>query len=124
MIKLKRLFAIFVDLFLSSITIIILEILNDRIFINNKIVFNINIIIIMTFAFTSILAKDLFFHNQSIGKRIFKLNVLDEEGNKVNDKKLLIKRNIISFISWNISGFTILFKNKSICDYIYKTQVK
>lgn len=124
MTGLKRLFAIYIDLFLSSITVIILKIGNDKIFRNNKILFNINIIIIIIFAFVLILAKDLMFQNQSIGKRLFKLKIFDCDGNEIENKKLLIKRNIISFMTWNISGFTILFKNKSICDYIYKTQIK
>lgn len=61
-----------------------------------------------------VICKDLVFRNASIGKKILKLKVVTDEGNKPSVKSMLI-RNIL-FLIWPINGIVILSRGKKIED--------
>ncbi len=67
------------------------------------------------------ITKDLLFKNQSIGKRIFNLYVVDKNNNKPNSI-ILILRNILILL-WELDVFLILLFGYKLCDFIFKTKV-
>lgn len=70
-----------------------------------------------------IVLKDIFLNNYSLGKKIFNLVIVSDNGELIDSKKILIKRNIVSLLFLGVNIITILISNKSIGDYVYKTNV-
>ena len=89
---------------------------------NNLIIAIICFCIFLIF-FVCFVAKDILFNKVSLGKQIFKLCIYDENNNIITTKSLLIKRVIVSYCFGMINIFTILIQNKTIGDYIFKTNI-
>ena len=108
--RIKRLISIFIDYMIS------LYIMTPNLFLN---IVNIKwegIIILVSFSM-----KDLIFKNQSIGKKIMKLEIVNKENEKPN-KFILICRNLTVFI-WPLEIILLLIFNKRIGDILFNTQV-
>ena len=108
--RIKRLISIFIDYMIS------LYIMTPNLFLN---IVNIKwegIIILVSFSM-----KDLIFKNQSIGKKIMKLEIVNKENEKPN-KLILICRNLTVFI-WPLEIILLLIFNKRIGDILFNTQV-
>lgn len=65
--------------------------------------------------------KDLLFKNQSIGKKIFNLYVVDKNNNKPSSIKLVL-RNILILL-WELDVILILLFGCKLCDFIFQTKV-
>lgn len=108
--RIKRLISIFIDymicLYISS-PILFLDII--------KFEYEV-IIILILFSI-----KDLIFKNQSIGKKIMKLEIVNKENEKPN-KLILICRNLTLYI-WPLEIILLLIFNKRIGDILFNTQV-
>lgn len=65
--------------------------------------------------------KDLLFKNQSIGKKIFNLYVVDKNNNKPSPIKLVL-RNILILL-WELDVILILLFGCKLCDFIFQTKV-
>lgn len=65
--------------------------------------------------------KDLLFKNQSIGKKIFNLYVVDKNNDKPHPI-ILVLRNVLMLL-WEIDVFLILLFGYKICDIIFQTKV-
>lgn len=105
-IKLKRLLSVFIDIYILSFPNILISL-----------IFKVELIYFM---YILICTKDLWFKNQSIGKKILKIEIL-RKGKKPNFLILLI-RGMCIFL-WPIEIFLIMFFNKSIGDFIFDTEV-
>ena len=68
--------------------------------------------------------KDIIFGYESIGKKIVKLKIYDETGNRLTNKKKLFKRVIYTSLLIPFYIFMILINNKSLGDIIMHTSVK
>lgn len=110
---LKRVIAMLIDFYISLlITLPLFAIL----LINNKNDFIINILIIIL-----LLLKDLTFKNQSIGKKLMKIEIkkLDNSNPKVYE---LILRNIFLPI-WPLGFIMLILVDKTIGDILFNTKV-
>lgn len=67
------------------------------------------------------LTKDLLFGNQSVGKKLFDLYIVDKNNNKPDPIKLVL-RNVLMLL-WEIDVFFILLFDYKICDIIFQTKV-
>lgn len=125
-LKLKRLFAAYIDI---GLIIICSSILADLITLRN---FNLNapigllilaIIIFFGFTYYFWLLKDLMFKNASFGKKILGLGIFYENG-KIPSFKILINRNRSSIsIFYPIQILYILINNRTSGDKKYNTIV-
>ena len=70
------------------------------------------------------LRKDVIFGYESIGKKLLRLKIYDENNNRLKDKKLLIDRVYHSLWTFNIYMFMILLNNKSAGDKKIKTTIR
>ena len=72
--------------------------------------------------FILILINDLMLGNKSIGKSLFGIEVVDEDGNIPSDWKLIV-RNLIFILLFPIEILSVLIFDKTIGDFILKTKV-
>ena len=70
-----------------------------------------------------ICSKDIIFEKKTPGKRIFKLEILNNKNNFENKITTLFFRNFITLITLPISIITIIIFNKSIGDFVFKTKI-
>ena len=123
-LKMKRLMATFLDYFIffyvSYLILIIAEVFTK----NNMVLRVITTMFVMLVFFCLFLCKDILFGYESIGKKVMKLKIYDEDGNNLIDKKKLIMRTFYSFWLFPIYPFMILVNNRSIGDEKVKAIVK
>ena len=80
------------------------------------------IFVLLTLSMPTIcVLRDVIFNGQSIGKRIFKLHIIDET-NKLPSKRILIIRNIFFFV-YPVDAILLLATNQSIGDMATRTTV-
>lgn len=72
--------------------------------------------------FILILINDLMLGNKSIGKSLFGIEVVDEDGNIPSAWKLIV-RNLIFILLFPIEIISVLIFDKTIGDFILKTKV-
>ena len=72
--------------------------------------------------FILILINDLMLGNKSIGKSLFGIEVVDEDGNIPSAWKLIV-RNLIFILLFPIEILSVLIFDKTIGDFILKTKV-
>lgn len=66
--------------------------------------------------------RDLIFRGRSVGKRLFKLHILDKNTNEIASKKQKIIRNLFFFIYF-VDGIVLISTKESIGDRIANTIV-
>ena len=107
-IKFKRLFAGWIDLFISAAIIFVVA---------NC--FPINKYVLYVIGCLFFFAKD--FLGKSIGKTFLGLRIVNARG-VIPPKYILLLRNILVAI-WPLDSILILINNKKICDYLLNTTV-
>lgn len=125
MIRLKRLLACSIDgclieLFISLVIkcyILIVGNYNNVIF--SYVVEIVSLVLLIVF----FICKDCLFKNTSIGKKVFKLAIYNNQGQIVTSKELLIKRNAYTALLCFMYAWTVLFHGQSIGDKITNTYV-
>ena len=119
-IKIKRILAAIVDFyvicFLSSVVIFVFTL--GRF---NVTMFSIMLYLILSFAF--LIIKDISFKNASLGKQIFKLKIIKNNGTKLSAVDV-IKRNIPLIILMPIEVLMIMANNKRVGDIWAETIVE
>ena len=117
--KIKRILSGFVDFYIDCFLGTI--VFNFVAFGEKKFTFvSVSIYIISTLAF--IVLKDFTFKNASIGKRIFKLEVVKTDGTKLMTVDI-IKRNISIIVILPVEIFLIIIDNRRIGDIWAKTSI-
>ena len=120
--KLKRLFAAIIDFIIIGYIVLIPLWIIDK-FINGIFIdIFIGITGIIAF-FNMYIRKDCLIGNNSIGKKITKLIICQNE-KKLIDRKTLIKRNYITFWTIPYYPFMVLYNNKSEGDIKCNTEIK
>lgn len=122
-LKLRRLTASYIDIMLISFIIYYPFKLLEILFKNNMVLNIISAILILIIFYTLILNKDGIMGYESIGKKIMRLKIY-KDGKRLEDKKILRKRNYLSF--WDLPFYVInvLFDNKTEGDIKCNTEVK
>ena len=117
--KLKRLLAGFIDFYISCLfgTVIFDIVTLGE---NKYTVVSVSIYTISTLAF--LLLKDSVFKNASIGKRIFKLEIVKKDKTKLTIMDV-IKRNVPIVILWPIEVILVIVDNRRIGDSWAKTSI-
>lgn len=123
--KLKRIIAMFIDWNLSAIPALLYSLFLlsmakyfPQIFMFGAILFPFFVISLpLIFVY-----RDVIFKGQSIGKRIFKLKIVDLETNSIPLKSKLIRRNVFFFVL-PVEIILIIIKNQTIGDTITKTTI-
>lgn len=120
--KFKRLVADFIDIILiMSLVIISLKFILLGIEYNNILITITKILFIIVGIFL-IVIKDI--QSMSIGKKIMKLQVINNSNIIYVSNTKIILRNVIALITMPISLMTIMFINKSIGDMVLNTNVQ
>ena len=124
MIKMKRLIAIYIDFIVIIMTTLLTNIIMFGHFNQSEtvIVIIIGIIVYLFVFYTLMIRKDLLFKNASLGKKIFKLNIIMENG-EIPKQKIILKRNIETFSSFPTNILSIIFDNTTSGDRKYNTSV-
>ena len=121
--KLKRMIAFIIDWNLSAVPILLFVFFFRDILISqepNPLL--VIIFVLLTLSMPTIcVLRDVIFNGQSIGKRIFKLHIIDET-NKLPSKRILIIRNIFFFV-YPVDAILLLATNQSIGDMATRTTV-
>ena len=121
--KLKRMIAFIIDWNLSAVPILLFVFFFRDILITqepNPLL--VIIFVLLTLSMPTIcVLRDVIFNGQSIGKRIFKLHIIDET-NKLPSKRILIIRNIFFFV-YPVDAILLLATNQSIGDMATRTTV-
>ena len=121
--KLKRMLAFIIDWNLSAVPILLFVFFFRDILITqepNPLL--VIIFVLLTLSMPTIcVLRDVIFNGQSIGKRIFKLHIIDET-NKLPSKRILIIRNIFFFV-YPVDAILLLATNQSIGDMATRTTV-
>lgn len=126
MIKLKRLIALYIDLFIAIFTAtIIMEVITLGNFstITSILLICILCTLYIILIFKIFIRKDLIFKNASIGKKILGLQILDANNN-IPDKKVLINRNKDLFPLFPLDILYIILYNQTTTDKKYHTKVE
>lgn len=120
-IKIKRLLSVVID---GSIVYFILWLFSLTQYIFDENIANIiGIIVTMVFIFIIIPRKDCIIGYESIGKKIMGLKIY-QNGERVKNKKILIKRITEGFFGIPFYPIYILIDNKSLGDQKMNTVVK
>ena len=122
-IKIRRLIAVCIDFviifFGSYYFCVFWSLFSENIF------FHFFLSMVGFFLFINIfLRKDVILGYESIGKKLMRLKIYDENNNRLKDKKILVDRIYHSRWTFNIYIFMILINNKSSGDYKMKTTVR
>jgi len=72
---------------------------------------------------TLFIFKDLLFKNQSLGRKIMKIEVINDYNNLIPKKTALILRNLILIFIFPIELYFLLFDSKRVGDEYFKTKV-
>lgn len=123
LLRLRRLIASYIDIMLISFIIYYPFKLLEILFKNNMVLNIISAILIVVILYILILNKDGIMGYESIGKKIMRLKIY-KDGKRLEDKKILRKRNYLSF--WDLPFYVInvLFDNKTEGDIKCNTEVK
>ena len=122
-LRLRRLIASYLDIMLIYFILYYPVKLLVNLFENNMILNIISAILIVVILYILILNKDGIIGYESIGKKIMRLKIYKDE-KRLEDKKILRKRNFLSF--WDLPFYIInvLFDNKTEGDIKCNTEVK
>lgn len=112
LLRLRRLIASYLDIMIISFVIYYPCKLLEILFKNNIVLNIISAILIVVILYILILNKDGIIGYESIGKKIMRLKIYKDE-KRLEDKKILRKRNFLSF--WDLPFYIInvLFDNKT-----------
>lgn len=123
LLRLRRLIASYLDIMIISFVIYYPCKLLEILFKNNIVLNIISAILIVVILYILILNKDGIIGYESIGKKIMRLKIYKDE-KRLEDKKILRKRNFLSF--WDLPFYIInvLFDNKTEGDIKCNTEVK
>ena len=121
-LKFRRLLALLIDFILIFSIVYLPSSLISSLALNTIVNIIIGFIVIIVF-YQLFIHKDTIFQNTSIGKKMLRIYILNENNDKIIDKKILIKRNETTFKVFPIYIFQILINNKSLGDYKYNTRV-
>lgn len=123
LLRLRRLIASYLDIMIISFVIYYPCKLLEILFKNNIVLNIISAILIVVILYILILNKDGIIGYESIGKKIMRLKIYKDE-KRLEDKKILRKRNFLSF--WDLPFYIInvLFGNKTEGDIKCNTEVK
>lgn len=123
LLRLRRLIASYLDIMIISFVIYYPCKLLEILFKNNIVLNIISAILIVVILYILILNKDSIIGYESIGKKIMRLKIYKDE-KRLEDKKILRKRNFLSF--WDLPFYIInvLFDNKTEGDIKCNTEVK
>lgn len=123
MMKIKRILSGFIDFFIVyAIINFFYNLVLDGV--ENNTIYEVIIVILFNiFGIFIICSKDIIFEKKTPGKRMFKLEILNNENNFENKITTLFFRNFITLITLPISVITIIIFNKSIGDFIFKTKI-
>ena len=123
LLRLRRLIASYLDIMIISFVIYYPCKLLEILFKNNIVLNIISAIFIVFILYILILNKDGIIGYESIGKKIMRLKIYKDE-KRLEDKKILRKRNFLSF--WDLPFYIInvLFDNKTEGDIKCNTEVK
>ena len=123
LLRLRRLIALYLDIMIISFVIYYPYKLLEILFKNNIVLNIISAILIVVILYILILNKDGIIGYESIGKKIMRLKIYKDE-KRLEDKKILRKRNFLSF--WDLPFYIInvLFDNKTEGDIKCNTEVK
>mgnify|MGYP005797875483 CR=1 FL=1 len=123
LLRLRRLIASYIDIMLISFIIYYPFKLLEILFKNNMVLNIISAILILVIFYTLILNKDGIIGYESIGKKIMRLKIY-KDGKRLEDKKILRKRNYLSFYDLPFYVINVLFDNKTEGDIKCNTEVK
>lgn len=123
LLRLRRLIASYIDIMLIYFILYYPVKLLANLFKNNIVPNIISSIFILVILYILILNKDGIIGYESIGKKIMRLKIYKDE-KRLEDKKILRKRNYLSF--WDLPFYVInvLFDNKTEGDIKCNTEVK
>lgn len=123
LLRLRRLAASYIDIMLIYFILYYPVKLLKILFKNNIVPNIISSIFILVILYILILNKDGIIGYESIGKKITRLKIY-KDGKRLEDKKILRKRNYLSF--WDLPFYVInvLFDNKTEGDIKCNTEVK
>lgn len=123
LLRLRRLIASYLDIMIISFVIYYPCKLLEILFKNNIVLNIISAILIVVILYILILNKDGIIGYESIGKKIMRLKIYKDE-KRLEEKKILRKRNFLSF--WDLPFYIInvLFDNKTEGDIKCNTEVK
>lgn len=124
-VRIRRILAWVIDWNLSGLPCMLYSTLFMDVFrrpsVQNMVYILIMLLLIILYPVTFIF-RDLIFNGRSVGKRLFKLHILDKNTNKAASKKQIIIRNLFFFIYF-IDGIVLLATKESIGDKIAYTIV-
>ena len=123
LLRLRRLIASYIDIMLISFIIYYPFKLLEILFKNNMVLNIISAILIVVILYILILNKDGIMGYESIGKKIMRLKIY-KDGKRLEDKKILRKRNYLSFYDLPFYVINVLFDNKTEGDIKCNTEVK
>lgn len=123
LLRLRRLIASYLDIMIISFVIYYPCKLLEILFKNNIVLNIISAILIVVILYILILNKDGIIGYESIGKKIMRLKIY-KDGKRLEDKRILRKRNYLSF--WDLPFYVInvLFDNKTEGDIKCNTEIK
>lgn len=127
-IKIKRLISVTIDLTPFVLFVYLTApIFNVDFFLFDILVIKIVLVIVYYGLLgLAICTKDIIFGYESIGKKIMKLEIVNQDGEKEKNKSILFQRNFYSLFNlyWGLYPYMILFNNKSWGDYKTNLTIK
>ncbi len=125
-LKIRRLIAMYIDFHIVFFATYIFIGMFESLFYKNILVDIIFGLAFGTIFINLLLRKDMIFGYESIGKKIMKLKIYDENGMRIKNRKELIDRIYYSLFSYEFPfyPYIILINNRSRGDRIVKTVVK
>lgn len=117
MMKKKRIIACLIDfiIFILIVTLLGVIITNDLMYSNKMQIISLYMLVIY------LLIKDLKYKSQSIGKKIMRIAVKNNDNTEPTIIKTMFRN--ITLILWPIEGIMLLIFGKRIGDIIFKTKV-
>lgn len=125
-LKLRRLIAMYIDFHIAFLIGCIFTVIPEKLFFESILVDSILGLIFILIFIILILRKDMVLGYESIGKKIMRLKIYDENGMRIKNKKKLIDRVYYSLFTFECPfyPYIILINNRSRGDRIEKTVVK
>lgn len=125
-LKIRRLIAMYIDFHIVFFATYIFIGMFESLFYKNILVDIIFGLAFGTIFINLLLRKDMIFGYESIGKKIMRLKIYNENGMRIKNKKELIDRIYYSLFSYEFPfyPYIILINNRSRGDRIVKTVVK
>ena len=123
LLRLRRLIASYLDIMIISFVIYYPCKLLEILFKNNIVLNIISAILIVVILYILILNKDSIIGYESIGKKIMRLKIY-KVGKRLEDKKILRKRNYLNIRDMPFYVINVLVNNKTEGDIKCNTEVK